>query len=119
PWHCLEPGPEHGLRIPGGKVVDPVKESGETLIVHPAAGIVAVRQGGDAPRRCQYPDRWARRNRAQAVDHAVLILRKESFERVSDPKSPGDFGHEAGRPVWHPGAHVDRVRADWDVVEED
>ena len=107
------------FRSLGRKGVDSVKELDETRVVLPVAGIVAVGQGRDAPRRKQRADRWARCERDEPVDHPVLILRKESLERVPKPEPPGDPGHQAGRTIGHPGAHIDRVRAHRNVVEQD
>jgi hypothetical protein len=92
---CLEHGPRHAREIPCCKVVDSVKERDETRAIGPVAGIVAVRQGRDAPRREQHADGRARRDRDEPVDHPVLILRKESLKRVSNPEPPGDTGRES------------------------
>jgi hypothetical protein len=96
-----------------------LKEVDETRVLPPVARIVAVGQGRDAPRRKQHADRWARCERDEPVNHAVLILRKESLKRVSKPEPRGDPSHQARRTIRHPGAHIYRVWAHRKVVEED
>ena len=107
PRHCLEPG--HGIRPRSwaARVCTLVKEVDETRVLVPAARIVAVGQGRDAPRRKQHADRWARCQRDEPVDHPVLILRKKSLERVPQSEPRGDTGHQASRTVGHPGTHID------------
>ena len=108
PRHCLEPGPRHDLQILGRKGVDSVKEVDEARVILPVAGIVAMGQGRDAPRRKQRADRWARCERDEPVDHPYSSS-EESLKSIPKPEPPGDPGHQAGRTIRHPGAHIDRV----------
>jgi len=66
--HLFKPGAPHRRQLLSSKAADPSEELGEPRIIGPAVLAIPVRQGREAPQRCQHIQRWTRANRNETID---------------------------------------------------
>lgn len=66
--HLFKPGARHRRQLLSSKAADPSEELGEPRIIGPAVLAIPVRQGREAPQRCQHIQRWTRADRNETID---------------------------------------------------
>lgn len=92
--HLFKPGARHRRQLLSSKAADPSEELGEPRIIGPAVLAIPVRQGREAPQRCQHIQRWTRANRNETIDRppaaATRDHRRTPTQYLAGARRAGD-----------------------------